>query len=129
MIIKKRHKLKQRDINVLCMIYIMEKQGVSVIASRNVVDMLLLHNLVNPVKSIYENIRGLLHEHQYRYMTVDGTAIFHSTKGGPRTSFTINPHGFSYIKEFYEKYRSPIEGVPSVDNTILKDNIGESING
>jgi len=126
---KKRHKLKQRDINLLCMIYIMEKRGVSLRASRNIVDMLLEYKLVNPVKSIYENTRGLLHEHQYRYMTVKGIPIFHNTKGGPRTSFNITPHGFSYIKEFYEKYRSPIEGQPLGESSILKDNIGRSVNG
>jgi len=126
---KRRHKLKQRDINLLCMIYIMEKRGISVRSSRAIVDMLLKYKLVNPVKSIYENIRVLLHEHQYRYMTVTGIPIFHSEKGGARTSFNINPHGFSYIKEFYEKYRSPIEGQPLVDNTILKDNIERCFNG
>jgi len=147
MIIKKRHKLKQRDINLLCMVYIMEKRADHPRASRNLVDMLLHYKLVNPVKSIYENIRGLLHEHQYRYMTVLGHPI-QSAKGGPRTSFDLTPHGFSYVKEFYEasevfksialkkltdtedeEYRSPIEGQPLVESSILKDNIGRCFNG
>ena len=128
------YRLKFYDNAILASVYIMEyKRFITIRSSRAITDFMLEHNLANPVKSIYENIRGRLHEHQYRYMTLTGMPI-QSSKGGPRTSFNMNPVGMKHLKTFYEaseaykneiKYRSPIEGQPcadpyTIDNNILK---------
>jgi len=124
-------RLTYKHIAVLCSIYILSRSQPGEITNRIITDYQLEKGILYELKSNYDNTRNRLAELENRDLLYSWTICCNGERwgGGPRKTYQLTPHGKNVVKEFYEKYRSPIEGPPLVDNTILKDNIGSSING